>query len=51
MVLGEVAVNEKSNEITAVPQLLDMLDLPGCIVTADAMSCQKEIVKKVVEKD
>jgi len=51
MVLDEVAVNEKSNEITAVPQLLDMLDISGCIVTADAMSCQKEIVKKAVEKD
>ncbi len=51
MVLGEVAVKEKSNEITAVPQLLDILDISGCIVTADAMSCQKEIVKKVVEKD
>ncbi len=50
MVLGEVAVKEKSNEITAGPQLLDILDISGCIVTADAMSCQKEIVKKVVEK-
>lgn len=50
MVLGELAVEEKSNEITAVPQLLNMLDISGCIVTADAMSCQKEIVKKVVEK-
>ncbi len=51
MVLGEVAVSEKSNEITAVPQLLEILDISGCIVTADAMSCQKEIAKKVVEKD
>lgn len=50
MVLGQLAVEEKSNEITAVPQLLDMLDVSGCIVTADAMSCQKEIVKKIWEK-
>ena len=51
MVLGEVAVEEKSNEITAVPQLLDILDITGCIITADAMSCQKEITKKIIEKD
>lgn len=50
MVLGQLATEEKSNEITAVPQLLDILDIKGCIVTADAMSCQKEIAKKVVEK-
>ena len=50
MVLGQLAVEEKSNEITAVPQLLDMLDVSGCIVTADAMSCQKEIVEKLSEK-
>ena len=51
LVLGELAVEEKSNEITAVPQLLDMLDIAGCIVTTDAMSCQKEITKKIIEKD
>lgn len=50
MVLGQLAVEEKSNEITAVPQLLDILDVSGCIVTADAMSCQKETVKKISEK-
>ena len=50
LVLGQLAVEEKSNEITAVPQLLDMLDVTGCIVTADAMSCQKEIVKKISSK-
>lgn len=50
LVLGELAVEEKSNEITAVPQLLDMLDVSGCIVTADAMSCQKQITKKITEK-
>ena len=47
LVLGQLAVEEKSNEITAVPQLLDMLDVAGGVVTADAMSCQKEIVKKI----
>jgi len=48
--LGEIAVNEKSNEIAAVPELLDMLDVEGCIITADAMSCQKDIAKKITEK-
>lgn len=48
--LGEIAVDEKSNEITAVPELLNMLDVEGCIITADAMSCQKEIAKKITEK-
>ena len=38
--LGEIKTDEKSNEITAVPELLEMLDLKGAIVTADAMSCQ-----------
>lgn len=50
IVLGQQATDEKSNEITAVPMLLDLLNIEGCIVTADAMSCQKAIVKKVVEK-
>ena len=48
--LGEIAVDEKSNEITAVPMLLDMIDVEGSIVTADAMNCQKEITKKITEK-
>ncbi len=48
--LGELAVEEKSNEITAVPQLLDLIDVEGEIVTADAMSCQKKIVEKITEK-
>ena len=50
MVLGQLATDEKSNEITAVPELLDILDVAGCIVTADAMSCQKTITKKITEK-
>lgn len=48
--LGEITVDEKSNEITAVPALLDLIDVEGSIVTADAMSCQKEITKKIHEK-
>ena len=47
--LGEITVEEKTNEITAVPQLLDLVDVKGSIVTADAMSCQKTIVEKIIE--
>jgi predicted transposase YbfD/YdcC len=50
LALGEVAVAEKSNEITAIPRLLDLLDLNGALVTIDAMGCQKEIAKKVRER-
>ena len=50
LVLGQIKVDDKSNEIAAVPQLLDMIDVDGCVITADAMSCQKEIVKKIAEK-
>ncbi len=50
LVLGQVKVDDKSNEITAIPLLLDMLDVAGCIVTTDAMGCQKEIAKQVVAK-
>jgi predicted transposase YbfD/YdcC len=46
--LAQVAVDTKSNEITAVPKLLELLDLHGALVTIDAMGCQKEIAKKVV---
>ena len=48
--LGELQVGEKTNEITQVPELLDLLDIKGDIVTADAMSCQKEIAAKIKEK-
>ena len=41
---------EKSNEITAIPQLLELLELKGCIVTIDAMGCQKEIAQGIVEQ-
>lgn len=46
--LGEVAVDAKSNEITAIPKLLEVLDLRGALVTIDAMGCQKAIADKVV---
>jgi predicted transposase YbfD/YdcC len=50
LVLGEVPVDDKSNEITAIPKLLEILELTGAIVTIDAMGCQKEIAAKVREK-
>jgi predicted transposase YbfD/YdcC len=49
LVLGQVATDEKSNEITAIPQLLDMLDLAGTTVTLDAMGCQRDIAQKLHE--
>lgn len=49
LVLGQVKVDDKSNEIKAVPELLRALDISGCIVTTDAMGCQKEIATLVVE--
>lgn len=48
--LGQVAVAEKSNEITAIPELLDMLDLNGAFVTIDAMGCQKAIAQKIIKR-
>lgn len=50
LVLGQQKVDEKSNEITAIPILLEALDLAGCIVTIDAMGCQKEIAKQIIER-
>lgn len=47
LTLGQVAVDDKSNEITAIPQLLEMLELKGAIVSIDAMGCQKEIAAKI----
>jgi predicted transposase YbfD/YdcC len=49
--LGQVAVDDKSNEITAIPELLDLLDIKGAIVTIDAMGCQKAIAQKITERD
>jgi len=51
LVLGQTKVADKSNEITAVPELLRRLELSGCIVTLDAMGCQKKIAKEIVEAD
>jgi len=51
LVLGQRKVNEKSNEITAVPELLRALELSGCIVTLDAMGCQKKIAQEIIEAD
>lgn len=50
LVLGQVKVAEKSNEIVAIPKLLDLLAIEGAIVTIDAMGCQRSIAQKVVEK-
>jgi predicted transposase YbfD/YdcC len=50
MLLGQVAVDEKSNEITAIPRLLAMLELHGAIVSIDAMGCQKEIAQQIVNQ-
>jgi predicted transposase YbfD/YdcC len=50
VLLGQVAVDAKSNEITAIPRLLELIDVSGAIVTIDAMGCQKEIAAKIVEK-
>lgn len=47
---GQTKVEEKSNEITAIPELLDTLDCQGSIISIDAIACQKEIVSKIVEK-
>lgn len=51
LVLGQLACEEKSNEITAIPKLLEMLEIKGCIVTIDAMGTQTEIAKKITEKE
>jgi predicted transposase YbfD/YdcC len=50
LVLGQTEVAEKSNEITAIPALLELLSLEGAIITIDAMGCQREIAEKILEK-
>jgi predicted transposase YbfD/YdcC len=50
LVLGQCKVDEKSNEITAIPQLLRVLEVRGCIVTIDAMGCQKDIARLIVKR-
>jgi predicted transposase YbfD/YdcC len=49
VVLAQVKTDDKSNEITAIPRLLELLQIHGCLVTIDAMGCQKEIAKKIVD--
>lgn len=51
LVVGQIKVDEKSNEITAIPELLDLLDVAGCLITIDAMGCQKAIARKIHEKN
>lgn len=50
LVLGQLAVDEKSNEITAIPELLNLLYIQGCIVTIDAMGTQKEIASTIIQR-
>jgi predicted transposase YbfD/YdcC len=51
LTLGQVAVDAQSNEITAIPQLIELLDLKDCVVTIDAAGCQKEIAAQIVAKE
>ncbi|MDA3821617.1 MAG: ISAs1 family transposase [Bacteroidales bacterium] len=50
LVLGQVKTNEKSNEITAIPELLNILDIEGCIISIDAMGTQKKIAETIIDK-
>lgn len=50
LVLAQIATDAKSNEITAVPKLLKMLSLKGCVVTADALNCQRDIARQIVDQ-
>jgi len=50
LLLGQVKVKSKSNEITAIPELLEKMDIKGCIVTIDAMGCQKEIAEQIIQQ-
>jgi predicted transposase YbfD/YdcC len=51
LVLGQVKVDEKSNEITAIPELLRVLEVSGCIITIDAMGCQKDIAEAIIAQE
>jgi predicted transposase YbfD/YdcC len=51
LLLGQLKVDEKTNEMIVMPQLLEILCLKGCIVTSDALNCQKEIAEKIIEKE
>ena len=50
LVLAQIATDAKSNEITAVPKLLEMLSLKGCIATADALNCQRDIAQQIIDQ-
>jgi predicted transposase YbfD/YdcC len=50
LVMGQIAVAEKSNEIVAIPALLDMMAIEGAVVTIDAMGCQRNIARKIIDK-
>ena len=50
MVLGQKKVNKKSNELTAIPELIEMLEIAGSVITIDAMGCQKDITARIVKK-
>src|SRR3546814_9419661 len=50
LVLGQVKIDEKSNEITAIPRLLAMMDIEGAVVTIDAMGCQRVIAQTILDK-
>ena len=49
--VGQLATEEKSNEITAIPKLLNLLNVKGCVVTTDAMGCQKSISQSIVDNE
>jgi hypothetical protein len=51
LVLGQLKTQSKSNEITAIPELLKLLAIKGCIVTIDAMGCQTHIVQQIIDQD
>jgi len=50
LALGQVRVDDKSNEITAIPRLLEMIDVKGRIITTDAMGCQRDVAKRIIDK-
>lgn len=51
MVMGQLKTAEKSNEITAIPEFLKLLEIRGCLVTLDAMGCQRAIARAIIDKD
>ena len=51
LVLGQEATDEKSNEMTAIPKLLKLLEIKGCIITIDAMGCQHAITNQIIEQN